>query len=158
MKIEVTCAKCQSLLRVDEEHLGKMMRCPVCSEINTISTVSRSEPLAGEYGSYELFEPPPSPFAPPMSDWTAGGAQPANRFEGRTNNPDGVSLMLGITGIILNCSCGCLFPVWLVLNGVGLYMALKSNGPLRKAAIVTNTIAIIIGLIMVFVFLARFAV
>ncbi len=33
MKIELTCPQCQSVLRLDAEHAGKLARCPVCSEL-----------------------------------------------------------------------------------------------------------------------------
>lgn len=48
MKIELTCPQCQSVLRLDAEHAGKLARCPVCSELIKIPDA------AGHSGSEDV--------------------------------------------------------------------------------------------------------
>ena len=128
MKIEVTCQFCHSLLRVDEEHAGKQLRCPTCNNLSPIPQNSIDEKFKRPLDDFE--EPQPEYINPHPSAKPSQGVEP---------------LIFGILGIVLNIGCGCLFPMWFVLNLFGLYMSIRSDGKYRLAAIITNSIALAIG-------------
>lgn len=143
MKIELTCSSCQSVLRVDAEHAGKQLRCPTCQGLTQIPAANTSTSAS---------DSKPSKFNSPMQDWK----EPANHYPiqapvaASQSSGEVISLVFGIMGIFLNFGCGCLFPVWLVLNLYGLYLGYYANGNLRTAALILNAISIAVGLTMAF--------
>ncbi len=148
MKIELNCAFCSTVLRVDQEHSGKQVRCPSCQGLTRIPEITDAELATSGPGATR----PASRYQAPMSDWKQPIPDYATPFSpsspnGRSSR-DIVSLVLGIGGIFLNVGCSCLFPVWLILNVYGLFMAVRSKGPFRTAAMITNLVAMIIGLVM----------
>ncbi len=50
MKIELTCPQCQSVLRLDAEHAGKLALCPVCSELVEIPD-AEAPADSGQFGN-----------------------------------------------------------------------------------------------------------
>ncbi len=141
MKIELTCPSCQTVLRVDAEHAGKQLRCPTCQGLTQIPVASTST---------SANDSTPSKYNSPMQDWK----DPADPYRIQSPVPasqssgEVISLVFGIMGIFLNFGCGCLFPVWLILNLYGLYLGYRSNGNLRTAALILNAISIAVGVLM----------
>ncbi len=139
MKIEVNCSSCQSLLRVDAEHQGKQLRCPVCQQLSFIP--GSEQPTAS---------PDEDSFAAPL-DNSPPESYPRSQFTRQRNqraggNPQSsalsTSLILGIIGIVLNMGCGgCLFPLLFLMNGYGLFLAITNPGPMQQACLILNIIA-----------------
>ena len=128
MKIEVNCAHCQSILRVAAEHAGKQLRCPTCGNLSQIPADPTADRFKQPLDDYE--EPQPAYINATYE------VQPSQGTE---------ALIFGILGIVFNFGCGCLFPLWFVMNLFGLYLSIKTNGSYRTAAIVTNSIALAIA-------------
>ena len=142
MKIELTCPHCDSILRVDAEHAGKQLRCPRCQMLTPIPD-----------------EPAPFADSTPASQSTpfSNSNRPANASStspeyinptspSQVSSDETLSLILGFVGIVMNIGCGCLFPAWLILNLIGLFKAMGSNGPMRTACLVANGIGLLLGL------------
>ena len=153
MKIEVTCAHCNSLLRVDAMHAGKQMRCPTCNNLSPIPEIDTSvedetgfnDEAGGGNASFRKAGFEDDRFSRPPAD--VEQPQPAFLNSTMTAARSGSSeaLVIGILGIVLNFGCGCLFPVWFVLNLFGLYLAIRHGDKYKKAGIVTNVIALAIS-------------
>ncbi|MCH2183298.1 MAG: hypothetical protein MK108_14965 [Mariniblastus sp.] len=62
------------------------------------------------------------------------------------------ALIAGLAGIIVAFSCGCLAPFMLVGNLLGFYVAFRSRGTLRWLAMATNLVAILLELLMAWLF------
>ena len=132
MKIEIGCSECQSILRVDEEHRGKQLRCPVCKHLN---------PIPGGFVDAEG-----TPHPPERND-SAGDYPPVSYDSSPTSQSRSselsTSIILGIIGIVMNASCGgCLFPVLFLLNVYGLIIAFNATGGARQAAMILNGVAL----------------
>ena len=141
MKIELTCPYCEAVLRVDAEHAGKQLRCPTCQSLVPIPT----EFNAGTTDQSE--------YQQPSEDFSSQPTYINPQVNSASSSEETLSLTLGILGIIMNIGCGCLFPVWIILNLIGLFKGIASNGPMRTACIVTNGIGLgIAGLHLVSIF------
>ena len=125
MKIELTCSYCESVLRVDAIHAGKQLSCPTCQNLIPIPAESLEEPKFQSYG-------PPRP----------EGGYPQYESRDDRHSSDSTSLAIGILGMIFSFTCFCLFPVWILMNSYGMYLAFQMQGRGRKAAIITNGIAL----------------
>lgn len=165
MKIELTCPHCESVLRVDDIHAGKQLRCPNCQNLTSIPAVSSTpseepstpseEPTIGQIPSHEK-PVEHSPYSQPMEDFAQAPPHYINPTGNFDKGSETNSLVLGIVGIFMNAFCcgGCGAPIWIVLNIVGLSMALKSDGPMRTACIITNVLSLIIGSIRLLLLVA----
>jgi len=133
MKIEIGCLQCQSVLRVEDEHRGKQLRCPVCKHLN---------PIPGNPAGAEAAPNPPeraaSPeYSPINASFDSGPTSRSRSSELST------SIILGIIGIVMNASCGgCLFSILFWVNLYGLIIAFNATGSSRQAAMILNGIAL----------------
>ena len=147
-KIEITCSFCQAVLRVDQDHAGKRLRCPSCNNISNIP------------GGPQQQEPPkqkPSMLEPAFDDRPASHAAPGSGGSGNSGGGgllkigssgrgDVIGLVTGIGGIVGNFVCGCLSPLVIVVCAWGLFRSYKSpDGHLKSTAITTNVIALAIA-------------
>ena len=147
-KIEIECAFCQSLLRVDISHAGKRLRCPSCNNISDIpgdraerETTPKPAPTMLE----PAFDDRPKP-ASPIGDDTGASTGPTLQI-GPRRNGDVIGLATGIGGIFGNFICPCASPIILLACGWGLYRAYRSDGAMRSAAITTNIVAMVIAFV-----------
>jgi len=83
------------------------------------------------------------------------GTMPTGDQVGKPNTGGALdSIMAGMAGIIMSFSCACLVPLMLVANVIGLYVGIRSRGSLKAFAIVSNLIAILLELFVVWWYLA----
>ena len=137
MKIELTCQHCESILRVGVEHAGKHLRCPNCQNLSIIPG----------HAPVELVEPTGenSKFSAPVDDFTQPAPAYINPTTPRESRQEVLSLIFGIVGILMNFSCLCVVPIFLILNFFGLFWAFQSTGSLRLAGILTNAFALLVA-------------
>jgi len=141
-KIEITCSFCQAVLRVDQNHAGKRLRCPSCNNISNIPG-GQQEPTSGKASMLEpAFDDRPPSHASPAAKDSGGGLLGI----GSSVRGDVIGLVTGIGGIVGNFICGCLSPLVIVVCAWGLYRSYNSPaGHLKSTAITTNIIALAIA-------------
>ena len=102
MPIEFSCPKCNTTLRVPDEHAGKQARCPTCQAVVEVEAVN--EPmLEPDFGA------PQASMQPPMKDFTQPMATP-NPYASTSAGPrphlvahrGGMVLTMGILALLCN--------------------------------------------------------
>lgn len=154
MKIQLRCASCQTLLAVAPEAAGKWVRCPRCNHL-TLSG-QPSEPDTETTRPHHDTSPDKTApdFAVPLPGQRSPTAQhPAPAATTGRYSDGALSLLAGTVGILFSFSCWCVVPALLIVNLIGLHLAIKSQGRIRTAGLITNGLAVLIQLIILVWFL-----
>ena len=122
MKVEVACRHCNTLMRVNAEHIGKQVRCPNCQQLSLIEpTGSVDEEVIQEKPSWAESQPqepatswPQSPVYPNPNvqhgstpHYIPGPAEPPYPAGYRTDGKDTLSLLFGGLAIASVFLCAC---------------------------------------------------
>ncbi|MDG1510278.1 MAG: hypothetical protein P8R31_01190 [Mariniblastus sp.] len=99
MAIQFPCTHCNTILRIDEAHIGKQARCPQCQTLNLVT-----ENMQFSESDSEQNQPPPAgpnPYSPGLP------TTPSNSVRSQQPHRGGLILGLGIASILCNV---CLIP------------------------------------------------
>ncbi len=182
-KIEFSCTKCKSLLRLPAAFVGRKARCPVCGNVDVVT--SGTESPADEFSGEEFLENEipkeqfssshlgrkyePNDFSGPVNDMQSPFAPPQAQSPFQSTNSgaagaanDGLwvaSLTLGIISIVFSviggCCCGGVVSV--PVGVTGLILSINSSSQSKNVCLILNCIGIGLGLIGVVVQLAFIA-
>jgi hypothetical protein len=165
MPIEMPCSGCGQLLRVADEHAGKMASCPKCGRVTTVplpdvagraaaqQTAASWEPLATA-----------NPFAGRPEQVTNPYAAPATAFPQQFGDLQphrgGLILTLGILGIL------CCLPLGIVawvlgsqdLKSIRAGKMDPSGQGLTQAGMVVGIVATILGAVGILLQIVFFAI
>ncbi|MDA7880000.1 zinc-ribbon domain-containing protein [Mariniblastus sp.] len=97
MAIQFPCIHCKTILRIDDEHIGKQARCPQCQTLNLVTENMQFSDSHSEQD--EPSTPPPNPFSKKFSP------TPSTTTPNWQPHRGGLILAFGIASIVCNLCC-----------------------------------------------------
>lgn len=130
MPIVVDCSSCHRKLRIPDELLGKLVKCPTCNMTFTATALASPVAAAGDPASAAPPpSPPPAPAAPPpiaqqrpmaVAQYQRPTGPPPGTSSGqRPGKVQAVAIMTLVGGILATVNAVVMLMIMLIYGGIG---------------------------------------